>query len=329
MKFTELKSSIENGAESIYLLEGDDAYFRKKGEEMIKEAFLSMPELNYSSYDGENLKGSGISELCSAIKNYPFMSEKRIIKVSEFYPSESEYENHLKELFEDFPSTSILIIVNGGGKKGVDLKRKKSVQYVDCSRAEPETVAKWIYLTLRKAGITAPVQVCENIAGYCLCNMARVSVEVQKLIDYKSEGVLTEEEADELIYKDAEFRLYELTNTISRRDFNKFCIIAEDIKSKGMDEIYILNGLFNYFKNLLTILSSSKSVAELAAMLKMKEYGVKKSREQAEAIGAENLAYMTDKVYECISGIKCGLTSPENALQNAENVIFFGRASNK
>ena len=46
MKFTDLKESIAEGAESVYLLEGDDAYFRLKGEEMIKEAFLDMPELN-------------------------------------------------------------------------------------------------------------------------------------------------------------------------------------------------------------------------------------------------------------------------------------------
>ena len=55
MKYTELKNDIQEGAKSIYLLEGDDAYFRMKGEEMIKCAFLQMPELNYSTFDGEAL----------------------------------------------------------------------------------------------------------------------------------------------------------------------------------------------------------------------------------------------------------------------------------
>ena len=86
MKFTELKNDISDGAKSIYLLEGDDAYFRIKGEEMIKSAFLQMPELNFSSFDGESLKGAQISALTSALESFPFMSEKRIIKVSGFYP---------------------------------------------------------------------------------------------------------------------------------------------------------------------------------------------------------------------------------------------------
>ena len=42
MKFTELKNDIAAGARSIYLLEGDDAYFRMKGEELIKSAFLQI-----------------------------------------------------------------------------------------------------------------------------------------------------------------------------------------------------------------------------------------------------------------------------------------------
>ena len=328
MKFTELKNSIESGAQSIYLFEGDDAYFRIKGEESVKNAFLEMPELNYSAFDGETLKGSACSSLVSAIKNYPFMAEKRVVKVSEFYPSESDFEGYFKDLFDDFPPTTILIIVNSGGKKGVDLKRKKAVTYIDCNKPDQEAVTKWIYLTLRRAKISASPAVCENICLYCLCNMARVSVEVQKLIDYKGEGTLTQEEVDALVYKDAEYRLYELTNAIPRRDFTKFTNILDELLKKGGDEIYILNGLFNYFKNLLTVSSSNDSDAELATQLKMKEYGVKKSREQAYSIGEEKLKFFVKYIYGCISDIKCGKTTPENALQKAQNAIFFGSLSN-
>lgn len=328
MKFTELKNSIANGAESIYLFEGDDAYFRMKGEESVKSAFLEMPELNYSAFDGETLKGQSYSALVAAIKNYPFMAEKRVVKVSEFYPSESDFETYFKELFEDFPPTTVLIITNSGAKKGVDLKRKKAVTYIDCNKPDQEAVTKWIYLTLRRAGISVSSAVCENICNYCLCNMARVSVEVQKLIDYKGEGTLTQEEADALVYKDAEYRLYELTNTVPRKDFTKFTNILEELLKKGGDEIYILNGLFSYFRNLLTVITSDKSDAELALQLKMKEYGVKKSREQAFSIGEEKLKYYVKYIYESISDIKCGRTSPENALQNAKNAIFFGSKSN-
>ena len=249
MKYTELKNDIKQGARSIYLLEGDDAYFRMKGEEMIKSSFLQMPELNFSSFDGETLKGGALTSLTSAIESFPFMSEKRIIKVSELHPSESEYENYLKKTFENFPSSCILIIVNAESKKGVDLKRKPCVGFFDCNRADEETVAKWAYLTFKRAGITAPVDVCSAIAGYCLCNMSRVALEVEKLIDYKKEGTLTREEADALVFKDADYRIYEMTNAVSRKNYGKFMEIQSELCRKNGDETSVLSGLFSYFKN--------------------------------------------------------------------------------
>ncbi|MDE5729323.1 MAG: DNA polymerase III subunit delta [Clostridia bacterium] len=324
MKFTELKNSIAEGAKSVYLLEGDDAYFRRKGEEMLKAAFLQFPELNFSSFEGETLKGGGVNALVSAVKNYPFMSETRLVKVTEFYPSDSDFENYLKPLIEDFPQSAILIIINAGAKKGVDLKRKHAVTYVDCNRSDTETVARWAYITLKRAGVTASTAVCESIAAYCLADMSRVSVEVEKLIAFKSGGTLTQADVDDLVFKDADYKLYELTNTVARRDFNKFCLILSELTGKNGDEIYILNGLFNYFKNLLTVLTSRDSDASLAATLKMKEYGVKKSREQAEIIGEKKLSLYVRGIYSVISEVKSGQTTPQNALQTAQNLIFFG-----
>lgn len=323
MKFTELKNDIKEGARSIYLLEGDDAYFRMKGEEMIKSAFVHMPELNFSSFDGETLKGSALTSLTSAIESFPFMAEKRVIKVTSLHPSESEYENYLKKTFENFPSTSILLIVNAEGKKGVDLKRKGYITYVDCNRSDEETVAKWAYLTFKHANISASVDVCTAIARYCLCNMSRVALEVEKLIDYKKQGVLTREEVDGLVFKDADFRIYEMTNAISRRDFGKFMEIQFELCQKNGDETGVLSGLFSYFKNLLTVVSSDESDLELAKLLKMKEYGVKKSREQARAIGEEPLKKYVTAVYSALADIKSGLCTPQSALQKVNNEIFF------
>ncbi|MDE6690441.1 MAG: hypothetical protein K2K04_00565, partial [Clostridia bacterium] len=184
MKFTQLKDDIKEGARSIYLIEGDDAYFRQKAEEQLKAAFLQMPELNFSSFDGGQYKGANLSEITSALSAYPFMAEKRLVKISDFYPTESDWEKYLKPVFENFPETTVLLIVNTQSKKGIDLKRKKCITYIDCNKSDRETVAKWAYLTMKRAGVSSTVEACEAVADYCLCDMARVSKEVEKLIEY-------------------------------------------------------------------------------------------------------------------------------------------------
>ncbi|MDE7438960.1 MAG: DNA polymerase III subunit delta [Clostridia bacterium] len=322
MKFTELKNDIQEGAKSIYLLEGDDAYFRLKGEEMIKSAFVQMPELNFTSLDGETLKGNSMSQLVAAVESVPFMSEKRLVKVTEFHPSDTDFDKHLKNTFENFPQETILLIVNSEGRKGVDLKRKSYVTYVDCNCADEETVTKWAYITLRNAKISASVDVCTLIARYCQCNMSRVALEVEKLIDYKKEGELSREEVDALVYKDTDYRIYEMTNAVSRRDFDTFCTIEADLCRKVGDETSVLSGLFSYFKNLLTIISSDSSDRQLSELLKMKEYGVKKSREQARAIGEDKLKILIADIYCALADIKCGNSTPHSALQTVNNKIF-------
>lgn len=323
MKFTELKDSLKEGAQSIYLLEGEDAYFRGSGEQMIKAAYLTMPELNYAAFDGDNIKGAAYTELVAAVKNYPFMAEKRIVKVSELYPSESDFTKYLQPLFEDFPPPTILIIVNSGGKKGVDLKRKKNVTYVNCGKAEPESVHKWIYITLKRAGIAAPVSVCEKIADYCLNDMSRVAMETQKIIAYKGGGALTDEEVDELVFKDAEYRIYELTNTVPRRNFSRFCEIADEILKKGGDELMLLNGFLNNFKTLLSVTAARGSDGAVAAELGMKEYSVKKSREQGKAIGEDRLRELVSSVYGAVSDIKSGKITAKSAYLKVRAEIFF------
>ena len=323
MNFTELKNDIKQGARQIYLLEGDDAYFRMKGEEQIKNAFLSMPELNFSSFDGESLKGGSLGELVSAIESFPFMAERRIVKVTEFHPTESDYEKYLKATFENFPSTTVLVIVNAETRKGADLKRKKCVTYVDCSRSDEETVAKWVYLTLKQAGISSTVDLCALVARYCLCNMSRVALETEKIIDYKKSGSLTREDVEDLVYKDADYRIYEMTNAVARRDFDKFLSIQSELCRKAGDEVNLLSGMFSYFKNLLVIISSGMSDSELSSLLNMKEYGIKKSREQATSIGEEKLKRLVKYIYEAISEIKSGFLTPQTALTKVNDKIFF------
>jgi DNA polymerase III delta subunit len=323
MKFIELKNDIAQGARGIYLLEGDDAYFRTKAEEQIKAAFLEMPELNFTTFDGSIYKGANLSEITSAAQSFPFMAPKRIIKIIEFYPVESDYEKYLKSTFENLPDTTIIIIVNSQSKKGVDLKRKKCITFVDCDKSDTETVTKWAYLTLKRAGVPAAVDACEAIAAYCLNDMARVSVEVEKFIALKKEGTITLADVDELVYKDADYRIYEMTNAISKKNFSAFTQILYDLQSKGFDENAILSSLLNYFKNLLIIYTSDQTDKQLADMLKMKEYGVKKSGEQAQAFGKNRLKNYVTKLYALISDIKSGRVSPEGALDVALSSIFF------
>lgn len=323
MKFTQLKDDIKESARSIYLIEGDDAYFRQKAEEQLKAAFLQMPELNFTAFDGGQYKGANLSEITSALSAYPFMSEKRLVKITDFYPTEADWEKYLKSVFEDFPETTVLLIVNAQSKKGVDLKRKKCITYIDCNKSDRETVAKWAYLTMKRANVASTVEACEAVADYCLCDMARVSKEVEKLIEYGAGGQITKKAVDELVYKDADFRIYQMTGAVARRDFSTFAEICYDLLSKGYDENAVIASLLNYFKNLLTVDSAALPDKELAAALKMSDYVYGKTKQQAQAVGSDRLISYINALYSLAADFKSGRMTVGGALESALANVFF------
>lgn len=323
MKFTQLKDDIKEGVKSVYLIEGDDAYFRAKAEEQIKSACLEMPELNYAAYDCSAVKGAGFSEIVAAVSAVPFMAEKRVVKLTDFNPSEADYEKYFARLLEDFPQSTVLIIVNGTGKKAVDLKRKKAVTYIDCNKADREMVAKWTYLTLKRAGVSASADACEAVADYCLCDMARVSRETEKLIEWGKNGVITKADVDMLVYKDADFRIYQMTAAVAKRDYASFIEICRDLLTRGLDENAVIASLINYFKTLLTVLKSDESESELLRRLKMTEFVLDKNRRQARAIGEERLVKYINSLYALVSMFKSGQITDDGALECAISAIFF------
>ena len=187
MKYVDFKKfTDENGAQAIYLFEGEEAYFREKGEMLLKARFLQEPTLDYLSLDGATLKGDKITEMVDALNAFPFMSEKRIVRVSEFYPTEKEYETYLKSVFENPPTSGMLLIVNSAKPKTgfVSLAKKPNVAHIDCGKSDEETIKRWIYLTCKKEGVYADGVTCGKIAIYCNLDMARIAKETEKLLCY-------------------------------------------------------------------------------------------------------------------------------------------------
>lgn len=329
MKYVDFrKFTDENGAQSIYLFEGEEVYFREKGESLLKSRFLQDATLDYISFDGGALKGEKLKGLVDAVNCFPFLSERRVVKVTEFYPTEKDYEYYLKELFENPPRDSILLIVNGGkGKTGTAaLAKKPNVTYVDCSRSDEETIKKWIFLTCKREGVYADGITCGKLAAYCTFDMARISRETEKLLTYcqaTSTERLTDELVDGLVYPDSEYKIYEFANALARKNYSAYMKVLTDLSTRGFNETSLLSSLASYFRGLYEVSLCRGSDREIAATLGMKEYSVKKNREQASKFTQKELLAVYNEVFGAISGIKCGEIAPTSALKAITAKLFF------
>ncbi len=331
MKYVDFKKfTDEHGAQPIYLFEGEEVYFREKGEAQLKSRFLQDATLDFVAFEGNALKGEKIKAVVDAVNSFPFLSAKRVVKVSEFYPTEKEYDAYLKDLFENPPSDGILMILNGGkGKAGTAaLAKKPNVTYIDCARSDEETIKRWIYLTCKRAGVYADGMTCGKLASYCIFDMSRIAMETEKLLGYcaaTGKDKLTDDVVDELVFPDSEYKKYELANALSRKNYSAFMKILKDLSTRGYNETELLSSLASYFKSLFEVAISRGSDKEIATLLGMKEYAVKKNREQASKFTKKDLLRYYNDVYAAISAIKCGELTPSAAMKSVTAKLFFGQ----
>lgn len=325
MKFTEFKKSLDGGVAPVYLLEGEEAYFHASAEKTLRERCVQQPSLNDVRLEGESLKGDALASFRDSLYVYPFLSEKRLVRVYGLYPTEREYETYLARYFADPCPTTVLLIVNAQKKSGAaDLKKKPNVTYVDCSRADEDTVCRWITGTTRRAGVKTEGDAALALAQFCSCDMARVSRETEKLmLLVGAGGTVTRAIVEENVYRSAEYKIYEMTQAASRRSFAAFSEILGDLIEKGFDETAALGALASHFRTLYDVSAMSGSDAEIAKALGIKPYAVQKNRETAARFGKERVEAFYLRMYELSCASKSGQMSKESALKEAVAKIFF------
>ena len=89
------------------------------------------------------------------------------------------------------------------------------------------------------------------------------------------------------------------------------------IESVGLDESYLDREVNN------TLSGGELKRIEIASALALKEYAVKKNREQAAKFSKEELLDYYNAVYGAISALKCGELTPPAALKWVTAKLFF------
>lgn len=324
MKFVQLAKSLKEGLSPVYLVDGDEAYFRDHAVKAIREACaLSLPDLNDVRLEGEAVKGERLSRLLGELKTSPMLDNYRLVRLYEYYPSEREWENGLGRYAASPTETTVLVIVNTM-RKGCDL-RKKQLVYVDCSRETEEMLARWVYGVARRAELDFDADAAGLFVRYCNSDAARMKLEIEKLsLLLGKGGKVSRSTVEEYVAKDVEYKIYELTQAASRGNRSAFSEILHDLMEKGFDESAALSALVSHYRTLTEIGSMRGTDAEIGSALGIKPYAVQKNRETASRLGKERVREVYLALYGLSAGMRSGLYTKSGALSAAIAKIFFG-----
>lgn len=313
MRIERLKTELSKGVDCVYLVVGDDAYFRELALKTLIKKCVTAPDLNFASYDGK-VALSDQNGVVTAMNQYPFMSEKRMIVLRDFYPAAKDLKGTPIEKYLKAPSdTTVLVIVDAEPCDA--LKKYSSVTVVDCNRADESVLIKYVTVTLKREKLDITLTDAKLLCELCRMDMTRISGEVEKLAAYcYGKAAVTENDIRELVCVEQEYQLYELAEKVARKRYDEAYAIVSDMQSKSNDSSRLLALLYNYFRRLFFCATSEKNDAALAALLGVKEYAVKKSREQAKRFSPKRLKQIVDIFSEYDGKFKSGGVTVDAAL---------------
>lgn len=309
MEFSEFKQKIDsdNGF-SICLFEGEEMFLAEEGLSILKEKFVSYPELDYVRIDGADVT---VDELVSHVTAFPFMSQKRVVAVSEFYPNQSFLNSGLKDVFTNPSSDNVFVILN---RKSCDtLKKQKNVTVISCKKQDKAPLVKWIIKEFDNNGLAISADSAGLICDYSLSDMTKIYNEIAKLTSYVGDRRVVEtSDVEAVVIKDNEYRIYEMTDMVGKRNFDKALKIITDMVAGGEAPQRLLVSLYYYYRKLFHIAVSS-SDDEVIKAFGMTDYVLKRLKTQVKAFKIKNLKKAIDVLADYDYSFKSGDVSIDTA----------------
>lgn len=303
VSYSEFKNGVKNKEiKPVYLFEGEDAFFRNRGVELIKDEFIVEPDLNFKSFDGENLD---LGEVISSLESFPFLSPKRLTVIKEFYPDKTSLKSGFAKYIEKPISDSILVVVNT--KPCETLKKFENVYTINCKKADSITIAKWVELEGKKVSVSVERNAALKIAEYCLNDMARVEMETQKVLSYAlKDGVVTEQTIELLVSRDTDYKIYKMTDYIGQKKFSMALEVIKEMMAKGEPPQRLIVSIYNYYRRLLHVAISDQDNTTLAKLLEAQDFVIRNLKTQSKMFSKRAIKRAVDVLVDADYKSKCG-----------------------
>lgn len=316
MKFAELKNSLRSNVENVYLLSGVDEFLLSSAYNLIlKYSNLEVLDLNLIKFN------EGIIDLDDVVRasnTMPVFSDKKVVYLDIRMSKKTEIKN-IKSLndYLSSPNPQCVLIINIGDSEvnfGID---KKNVVEVDCGRLDYKLVTLKIKSIVEKLGKSISDDATEELFNYTLGDLSRISVEVDKLIGFIGDKDEIEKvDIVEMVTPSLEYKIFELTDALSKKDAGKAYKILEDMKSRKEEYRTLPALIYAHFRRLFLIsITRNLTNAEIANYLGVKEYAVKMSVSQVKLFAKSQLKRINDLCVDMDIKLKNSDVSIENAIE--------------
>lgn len=235
----------------VYLLTGEENYYIDLLTSKFEEEILDEAEKDFNFTTLYGLE-TNAKEICSFSKQYPMMSEKRLIVVKEFQQMDKKELSSLSFYVEKPLDSTILVFVNKNktiDKKFSDKVNKSGIIF-ESAKLYENKVIPWIDKYVRDKGFSIENS-ATNLIFECLGNnLQKIANEIDKMsINLKEGTQITQSNVANHIGVNKDYNIFELQNAIGKLNHTKINRIVDYLLANTNENPIqaMLPNLFAYF----------------------------------------------------------------------------------
>lgn len=320
-----LKEIKKGNIEPCYLLYGEEEYLKKKILEELEHTLLE-EEMAAFNYDIYSSKKNSLAEIISRAESPAVLSQNRLVVVTGCpYFSESLQDLESKKLLSYLESPvrgTCLVFISSGvdRRKKVTKLMLKNNWAVNCEPVKGSSINQWIRKKLQQENKAMDSEAQQILTQRTGNNLYRLEQELNKLFCYAGdEKIITREAAALLITDSVEVNIFELVDSLGRRDKKQALIMMQGILKMNEHPLKILTMIARQFRLLIQTKSCLKEGIprrEIASTLKVQPFVVNKLLGQAENFTSQELADALILSHETDLKIKTGRLDPYEAMDH-------------
>ena len=300
-----LKARLKVDVKPCYLIEGEDYELYVRALSMIsKAANLQLEEFNKSVFDDDNFDMQTVLNTCEIL---PMASDKRLVIVKNITKFNENDRVLLEKYLKNPVKSTVLVILDFFDKFSAV---KNLCEFVDARRFNRELLQSVVVNELAKHDKKISLEAVGTLIDYCNGYLTNIVNEIDKLVYFDSDPLITKKIVETVVNKNAEFSIFELTEALGKKQGDKVISLL----SKLEKEAGIFGLITNHFRRLFFIAISDASDQELANLLGVKEYAIKKQREQVRSFSKMQLKKIFALLEKLDYDIKSGSMLTQNAL---------------
>lgn len=260
-------------ASRVFLLKGNDLYWL----DYARNFFIGLTDENKRDVNIKTFNEiDSLADVIYAVTSFSFSSGNQLVfvKDSKYKPKKDELQV-LRQTIEQGIEPYIIIFDNA---EYLQPAEKKLMTEIDCGKLK-----KYDLLPLVE-NIFKPYGGIERSASlmlidYTAADMSKIDLESKKLIAYSQGEKITDKMIDDLVVEDSEVQIFHFVNNLVEARQDKALIILDKLMVKGESKNFLIAALIRQYRRMLHSAISTKSDEELAKLLNVKPYAIKKSRE--------------------------------------------------